>query len=146
MTQPQNPANNLPDLPVLVEVVDQQSSVPVLTDIVTNSATPLSTAELQQLLRTLSADIETKLQAELEMYAKTLTRQIIKRTLAELRNDPVALQQALNKAALKGIDSSLSIYPDYSGWSIRSLCYNRAPFMPGSGQALLCAATYCTNR
>ncbi len=102
MTQPQNPANNLPDLPVLVEVVDQQSSVPVLTDIVTNSATPLSTAELQQLLRTLSADIETKLQAELEMYAKTLTRQIIKRTLAELRNDPVALQQALNKARAQG--------------------------------------------
>ena len=102
MTQPQNPANNLPDLPVLVEVVDQQSSVPVLTEIVTDSATPLSTAELQQLLRTLSADIETKLQAELEMYAKTLTRQIIKRTLAELRNDPVALQQALNKARAQG--------------------------------------------
>jgi len=102
MTQPQNPANNLPDLPVLVEVVDQQSSVPVLTEIVTNTVTPLSTAELQQLLRTLSADIEAKLQAELEMYAKTLTRQIIKRTLAELHNDPVALQQALNKARAQG--------------------------------------------
>jgi len=102
MTQSQNPANNLPDLPILTEVVDQQSGVPVLTEIVTNSATPLSTAELQQLLHTLSADIEAKLQAELEMYAKTLTRQIIKRTLAELRNDPVALQQALNKARAQG--------------------------------------------
>src|SRR6266481_9959704 len=102
MTQSQNPANNLPDLPVLTEVVDQQSGVPVLTEIVTDSATPLSTAELQQLLRTLSADIEAKMQAELEMYAKTLTRQIIKRTLAELRNDPVALQQALNKARAQG--------------------------------------------
>ena len=83
-------------------MVDQQSGVPVLTEIVTDSSTPLSTAELQQLLHTLSPDIEAKLQAELEMYAKTLARQIIKRTLAELRNDPVALQQALNKARAQG--------------------------------------------
>ncbi len=99
MTQIHNPANNLSDLPILTEVIEQSPDLPVLTDIVADS-TP-STAELQQLLQTLSPAIEARLRADVETHVKTLTRQIVRHTLAELGNNPDMLLQVLSKTRTK---------------------------------------------